>query len=94
MQRDHETGKAKGFAFIEFYSHDAAAEVLAQYKGRDIPGARLPHASLSNANGLLRHHAAWDTILCPTHPCLCGSAVRLLGAGRVAVTLSAKDVPR
>jgi hypothetical protein len=56
VQRDHETGKAKGFAFIEFYSHDAAAEVLAQYKGRDIPGApcragacRLPLRALAAA---------------------------------------------
>ena len=55
VQRDPETGKAKGFAFIEFYSHAAAAEALSQYKGRDIPGVlMLPHPH----NKILRFSAA------------------------------------
>ena len=38
--RDRHTGFSQGYAFLEFASHEAAADVLRRYSSQPIPGSQ------------------------------------------------------
>jgi len=41
MGTDRETGRSRGFAFVEFASEEAAAEAIKRFDGHEVDGRKL-----------------------------------------------------
>jgi RNA recognition motif-containing protein len=49
VQKDRETGRSRGFGFIEFPTKDTCLEALNQFNGREIAGRRIRLSETTNS---------------------------------------------